>query len=58
MDSVKGTVRKELKKIIEDTIDILSDMAQTGIHRLDTFALKPAPIQISTGYPNTSGLAI
>jgi predicted O-linked N-acetylglucosamine transferase (SPINDLY family) len=57
---VKGTSPEELKKIIEDDhIDILFDMSsQTGDNRLDTFALKPAPIQISyCGYPNTSGLS-
>lgn len=57
---VKGTSPDELKKIIEgDKIDILFDLAsQTGDNRLDTFVLKPAPIQISyCGYPNTSGLS-
>jgi predicted O-linked N-acetylglucosamine transferase (SPINDLY family) len=57
---VKGTSPEELKKIIEnDNIDILFDMSsQTGDNRLDTFVLKPAPIQISyCGYPNTSGLS-
>lgn len=39
-------------------IDILFDMSgQTGDNRLDTFCLKPAPIQISyCGYPGTTGL--
>jgi len=57
---VKGTSPEELKKIVEDdNIDILFDLAsQTGDNRLDTFVLKPAPIQISfIGYPNTSGLS-
>lgn len=57
---VKGTSPEELKNIIEnDIIDILFDLAsQTGDNRLDTFVLKPAPIQISfIGYPNTSGLS-
>jgi protein O-GlcNAc transferase len=57
---VKGTSPEELKKIIQDDkIDILFDLAsQTGDNRLDTFVLKPAPIQISyCGYPNTSGLS-
>ena len=57
---VKGTSPEELKAIIqEDSIDILFDLAsQTGDNRLDTFVLKPAPIQISfIGYPNTSGLS-
>ena len=57
---VKGTSPEELKAIIQkDNIDILFDLAsQTGDNRLDTFVLKPAPIQISfIGYPNTSGLS-
>lgn len=57
---VKGTNPEELKAIIQkDNIDILFDLAsQTGDNRLDTFVLKPAPIQISyCGYPNTSGLS-
>jgi tetratricopeptide (TPR) repeat protein len=57
---VKGTSPEELKTIIQkDNIDILFDLAsQTGDNRLDTFVLKPAPIQISyCGYPNTSGLS-
>lgn len=57
---VKGTNPQELKDIIAgDSVDILFDLAsQTGDNRLDTFVLKPAPIQISyCGYPNTSGLS-
>lgn len=57
---VKGTSPEELKAKIQDhDIDILFDLAsQTGDNRLDTFVLKPAPIQISyCGYPNTSGLS-
>jgi predicted O-linked N-acetylglucosamine transferase (SPINDLY family) len=57
---VKGTSPQELKdRIASDSIDILFDLAsQTGDNRLDTFVLKPAPIQISyCGYPNTSGLS-
>jgi predicted O-linked N-acetylglucosamine transferase (SPINDLY family) len=57
---VKGTSPEQLKaKIGEDSIDILFDLSsQTGDNRLDTFCLKPAPIQISyCGYPNTSGLS-
>lgn len=57
---VKGTSPEELKTIVEnDKVDILFDLAsQTGDNRLDTFVLKPAPIQISfIGYPNTSGLS-
>ena len=46
------------KRIQEDNIDILFDMsAHTGDNRLDTFVLKPAPIQVSyCGYPNSSGI--
>jgi predicted O-linked N-acetylglucosamine transferase (SPINDLY family) len=50
---------KDLAKLITDNgIDMLFDMSgQTGDNRLDTFALKPAPIQISyCGYPGTTGL--
>lgn len=57
---VKGTSPSGLKDIImKEKIDILFDLAsQTGDNRLDTFVLKPAPIQISyIGYPNTSGLS-
>jgi protein O-GlcNAc transferase len=57
---VKGTSPEQLKQIIQDDqVDILFDLAsQTGDNRLDTFVLKPAPIQISwIGYPNTSGLS-
>ena len=56
---VKGTSPQQLKDtIVKDNIDILFDLSsQTGDNRLDTFVLKPAPIQISyCGYPNTSGL--
>ncbi len=56
---VKNLSAIEFKnKIQEDEIDMLFDLsAQTGDNRLDTFALKPAPIQISyCGYPNSSGL--
>jgi predicted O-linked N-acetylglucosamine transferase (SPINDLY family) len=39
-------------------VDILFDLsAQTGDNRLNTFVLKPAPIQITyCGYPNSSGI--
>lgn len=57
---VKNTSPVELKeKVQEQNIDILFDLSsQTGDNRLDTFVLKPSPIQISyCGYPNTSGLS-
>lgn len=49
----------EIASIIRsDEIDILFDLnGHTGDNRLDVFALKPAPIQISyIGYPCTTGL--
>ena len=64
MENVKWVVTKnksniELFNIIqENNIDILFDLsAHTGDNRLDTFVLKPAPIQISyCGYPGSSGI--
>jgi protein O-GlcNAc transferase len=56
---VKGLSPESFCKVIKDDhIDILFDLSsQTGDNRLDTFVLKPAPIQISyCGYPNTSGI--
>jgi predicted O-linked N-acetylglucosamine transferase (SPINDLY family) len=56
---VKNQSDKEFKQLIQShNIDILFDLsAHTGDNRLDTFVLKPAPIQISyCGYPNSSGI--
>lgn len=56
---VKNLNSNELKDLIQShDIDILIDLSgHTGDNRLDTFALKPAPIQISyCGYPNSSGI--
>jgi len=56
---VKNLSNVELKNLIQEhQIDVLFDLAaHTGDNRLDTFVLKPAPIQISyCGYPNSSGI--
>lgn len=56
---VKNKSPEDFKKLIqEQKIDILFDLsAHTGDNRLDTFVLKPAPIQISyCGYPNSAGI--
>lgn len=56
---VKNLSPVDMKALIQShEIDILVDLsAHTGDNRLDTFVLKPAPIQISyCGYPNSSGI--
>lgn len=56
---VKNLTNVELKNLIQEhEVDVLFDLsAHTGDNRLDTFVLKPAPIQISyCGYPNSSGI--
>ncbi len=47
------------KLIFDDEIDILVDLnGNTSGARMDIFAAKPAPVQVSyLGYPNTSGLS-
>lgn len=56
---IHGQENNEVCKTIQkDQIDILIDLSgHTADNRIDVFALKPAPIQMTyLGYPNTTGL--
>lgn len=57
---VKNIPAEKLCELVRnENVDIMFDLStHTGDNRLDAFALKLAPIQISyLGYPNTSGLS-
>jgi len=57
--NVMGMSEQKICELIQnDEIDILFDLAgHTSGNRLDVFARKPAPLQISwLGFPNTTGL--
>lgn len=56
----KMTPKEIADQVREDEIDILVDLGgHTAGHRLEAFALKPAPIQVTwIGYPNTTGLDV
>src|SRR5688572_4679392 len=59
LDCAHMTDAQLAERIRADRIDILVDLAgHTASHRLLTFALRPAPLQLTyLGYPNTTGLA-
>ncbi|RPI78833.1 MAG: tetratricopeptide repeat protein [Desulfobacteraceae bacterium] len=55
----EGNTRGFAETIYGDRIQILVDLAgHTRHHRLDVFAARPAPVQVTAfGYPNGTGLA-
>jgi protein O-GlcNAc transferase len=56
---IKNATAKQVAALIhKDNIHVLIDLSgHTAGNRLDVFALKPAPIQMTyLGYPNTTGL--